>query len=289
MADLQKLSFRLFKDYSESIEPLVPELKTHLKQAGMGYTLQEYISFAIMIAIVVFAGQLPILSVVFSFVFADFLFGFLLATVATFAITAGAFYAVLQYPRLAIQGKGKDLDNSLPFAAMYLSTISGSKLPLYKTFDIFSKFIKYGEILKQVNNINEDVKIFGLDVASALERAIERSPSKSFRELLYGMLSTLRSGANMNIYLKEKAVSFIADYRRNLFEFSHALTVYVEIYLTSIVLGAIFFTVLTAIISGISGVGTNIITLQFFLIFLFMPLISIVFIYLIKSATPGGE
>ncbi len=289
MGELQKLSFRLFKDYSDPVIQFVPELKSHLKQAGMPYTTQEYVSMVITVSIVAFAVQLPVLSFAFSFFFSDFLFGFLLAALATFAITAGIFYGLLQYPRVDIQSKGKDIDNSLPFAAMYLSTISGSKLPLFKTFDIFSKFMKYGEMVKQINNINEDIKIFGLDVGTAIERAIERSPSKNLREMLYGMLSTLRSGANMNIYLKEKSANFMAEYRRQLFEFSHALTVYVEIYLTSIVLGAIFFTVLTAIISGISGAGGDVILLQFFLIFVFMPLISVVFIYLIKSATPGGE
>jgi len=289
VGDLQKASFRLFKDYTDPIIQFVPELKQTLKQAGMPYTVQEYVSMVITICIALFAVQLPIYSFVFGFMFKDFLFGFLFAAFATFALTAGIFYGILQYPRLIIQGKGKDIDNSLPFAAMYLSTISGSKLPLFKTFDIFSKFLKYGEVVRQINNINEDVKIFGLDIATALERAIERSPSKNFREVLYGMLSTLRSGANMNIYLKQKSTNFMADYRRQLYEFSHALTVYVEIYLTSIVLGAIFFTVLTAIISGISGTAQNIIMLQFFLIFVFMPLISVVFIYLVKSATPGGE
>lgn len=289
MGGLQKISFRLFKDYSDNVTPLVPDLKTNLKQAGMPYTVQEYISMVITIGVIAFAIQLPLFSFLFGFVYSDFLFGFLFAALAAFGITSIVFYGLLHYPRLIIKAKGKEVDNALPFAAMYLSTISGSKLPLYKTFDIFSKFLKYGEVVRQINNINEDIKIFGLDVATALERAIERSPSKNFREMLYGMLSTTRSGANMNIYLKEKSASFMNEYRRQLFEFSHALTVYVEIYLTSIVIGAIFFTVLTAIISGISGTGSNIIMLQFFLIFVFMPLISIVFIYMIKSATPGGE
>jgi len=289
MGELQKLSFKIFKEYSDSIVPYVPELKTELKQASMPLTVQEYISMSITLGLVVFVILLPIMSLVLGFLLSDFLFGFLLAAFLSLIVAGGTFYAALLYPKLVIQSKAKDLDDSLPFAAMYLSTISSSNLPLYKTFDVFTKFLRYGEVVKQVNAINEDIKIFGLDVATALERSIERSPSKKFREMLYGMLSTFKSGADMNIYLKEKAANFMADYRRSLYEFSHSLTVYVEIYLTSIVLGAIFFTVLTAIISGIAGGGENIIMLQFFLIFMFMPVISAAFIYMIKSATPGGE
>jgi flagellar protein FlaJ len=289
LGGLQKLSFQLFKEYSDAIVPYFPELKTELKQAGMPLTVQEYISMSITIGLAAFIVILPIFSILLGFMLSDFMFGFLLSVLLSFMLSGGTFYASLLYPKLVIQNRSKELDDSLPFASMYLSTISSSNLPLHKTFDVFTKFLKYGEVVRQVNAINEDIKIFGLDIATAIERGIERSPSKKFRELLYGMLSTFKSGANMNIYLKEKARSFMADYRRSLYEFSHSLTVYVEIYLTSIVLGAIFFTVLTAIISGIAGGGENIILLQFFLIFVLMPIISVAFIYMIKSATPGGE
>jgi len=60
--------------------------------------------------------------------------------------------------------------------------------------------------------------------------------------------------------------------------------------LTALVLGTIFFIVLTSVMSGFTGiVAQNIIFIQFFLIFLFIPLISIAFIILIKTSSPGGE
>jgi flagellar protein FlaJ len=289
LGDLQKFSFQIFKEYSDAIVPYFPELKVDLKRAEMPLTVQEFLSMSMTVSLISFVVMLPILSFIFGFILSDFLFGFLLSALVSIMITLGVFFALPQYPKIIIQGKSKEIDDSLPFAVMYLSTISSSNLPLHKSFDVFTKFLKYGEFVKQVNSINEDIKLFGLDVATALERAIERSPSKKFREMLYGMLATLKTGSNMNVYLKAKADAYMADYRRSLQEFSQALTVYVEIYLTSIVLGSIFFTVLTAIISGISGGGENIIMLQFALIFLFMPIISAAFILMIKSATPGGE
>ena len=133
--------------------------------------------------------------------------------------------------------------------------------------------------------------VFGLDVNTALERAVERSPSKLFKELIWGMLSTIRSGGDVSIYLKESAVNMVNEYRRKLYEFSHQLTIYIEVYLTSIVLGAIFFTILTSIMSGIAaGVdAASMIVMQFILIFGFIPLVSTLFIFMIKSVTPGGE
>jgi archaellum biogenesis protein FlaJ (TadC family) len=132
--------------------------------------------------------------------------------------------------------------------------------------------------------------MFGLNVYDSLEKAIDRTPSKDLRDLFWTILSTLKAGGDLHAYLNEKSKSFLADYRRRLDEFSHSLSIYLEIYLTALVLGTIFFIILTSVMSGFTGmVAENIIFVQFFLIFLFVPLISVAFIILIKSASPGGE
>ncbi|MEM7825852.1 MAG: type II secretion system F family protein, partial [Candidatus Aenigmatarchaeota archaeon] len=127
------------------------------------------------------------------------------------------------------------------------------------------------------------------DVNTALERAVERSPSKNLRELFWGLLSMNRTGGDINLFLREKAKSFMTEYRRKLYEFSHQLTMFIEIYITAIILGAVFFTILSAIFSGLTGIGSNIILLQFLIIFLFLPVVSLAFIIFIKNITPGGE
>lgn len=289
MGFYQALAFRLFNSISEKTMKYFSDVKIDLKKANFGYSLQEYLSISLLTSLLAFMVQLPILSLLFGLVFKSFLFSFVFSITLSFGTTIFVFLFILNYPKISINEKSKEIDDTLPFAALYLSTVAGSKLPLHRTFEIFSKFAAAGEMKRQINEINEDVKIFGIDINTALERAVQRSPSKNLKELLYGMLSTIRTGADLPIYLKEKSASFMAEYRRKLYEFSRSLTVYIEVYLTSIVLGAIFFTILTAIISGISGAAGNIILLQFFLVFIFLPLISMVFIFLVKSITPGGE
>ncbi len=221
--------------------------------------------------------------------FQEFLFAFITAFTISTALATFTFSIYLNYPKFQIDSRARSVDNDLPFAALYLATVGGSKLPLHKTFEVFAKYSGYGEISVEANEIVNDVKSFGLDINTALERQVERTPSKKFAELLWGMLSVIRAGADLSKYLKEKAASYMAEYRRKIYEFSHTLTLYMELYLTSIVLGSIFFTVLTAIIAGIGGGQGDIIMLQFFLIFMFLPIISVAFIFLIKASSPGGE
>jgi flagellar protein FlaJ len=283
-----RVAYKLFSGYVGSLAEYFPDLKSDLKRSRAKISVEEFISQAVLTAFIVFLVELPIFSFIFGLVFKSFLFAFFTAFTVSIFLSILFFYIYVNYPKITIKDKEKKIDRSLPFSVLYLSTIASTKLPLAKTLKIFSKFGSK-EIVEEVNSINTDVEMFGLDVNTALGRAIDRSPSKSLREVFYGILSVVRAGGDLTAFLKEKSKSMMAEHRRRLYEFAHSLTIYLEIYLVAIILGAIFVTILTAIISGISGAATGILPLQFMLIFVLIPTVSILFIYLVKSATPGGE
>ena len=128
-----------------------------------------------------------------------------------------------------------------------------------------------------------------MDVNTAIEKAADRTPSKNLKEVLWGMLSTIKSGGDLGEYLRNKTKALLDEYRRKLYEFSHSLTVYMEVYLTALVIGAIFFIILTSVMSGMAGGSVNLVFLQFIIVFFVIPLISIAFIVVVKTISPGGE
>jgi flagellar protein FlaJ len=283
-----RLSMRFFSPVGDAIAPYFSDLKGELKKTRLKTTVQEYFSIATFTSLLIFVFELPLLSFIFSLLWPDIFFNFVSAfTLSTF-LTILFFLAFINYPKVMVKERGKKIDSVLPFASLYLATMSSTKLSLNKVFDLFSKFSNFGEITNQFKSLTNDMELFGMDVNTSLERAIERTPSKNLKEILYGILSVNRSGGDLDIYLKEKAKTFIDEYRRKLYQFSQQLSFYIEIYLTSIVLGSIFFTILTAIISSISSADTgSIVVIQFLLIVVFLPLISAAFIVMIKSITPG--
>jgi len=285
-----RLAFRLFGEIGEKASTYFSDIKLDLKKSRMKISAQEYLSKAILTSFFIFLIMMPVLSFLFGIVFQSFMFSFISSITASIFISVGLFFLFLNYPKLIIKQRAKKIDAALPFASLYLSTAASSKLPIYKSFETFAKFSGYGPVSEEISLITNDMKTFGLDVNTALERGVERTPSKSFKEILWGILSTIRAGGDLAVYLKEKARNLMEDYRRRFYEYSHSLTIFIEIYLTLIVIGAIFFTILTAIISGIMlGGATDIVFMQFILIFLFIPIISIMFMYLVKNSSPGGE
>lgn len=290
MSFFSRIAFRFLSQYGETLSLFFSDLKMDLKKARMKTSSQEYMSIAMLTTFLVFLLEVPLLSYIFGFVFKTFLFSFITAFTVSVAFSTIVFLLFTKYPKTVVGSRSKNIDSSLPFASIYLSTISATKLPLDKVFKIFTRFSKYGEITEEIRQINNDVEMFGLDINTALERAVERSPSKNFKELLWGILSISTSGGDVAIYLREKAKSLMEDYRRQLTEFSKKVMLFTEIYLTAIILGAIFFIILISIFSGISsGLAGNSIIIQSLIIFLFLPLVSLFFLILVKTSTPGGE
>jgi len=290
MSFFEKMAMRYLDKYIEPHLEVFSDLKIDLKRSGMRKTLEEYLATSLLMCIILFVIELPVFSLIFSLLGLGFLFSFFMATTASVLVCSFFFLMFVNYPKFLIRDKSRSIERTLPFAGIYLATIASSRLPPHRIFEIFSKFKEYGEVSYEAKRIVADMRMFGLNVYDSLEKAIDRTPSKDLRDLFWTILSTLKAGGDLHVYLGEKSLSFLNDYRRRLDEFSQSLSIYLEIYLTALVLGTIFFIILTSVMSGFTGmVAENIIFVQFFLIFLFVPLISVAFIILIKSSTPGGE
>jgi len=289
MSLITRISMKLFHELALMLEPLFPELRDDLRMARMRISTREYIARSIFISFLVFIAEVPLLSFIFGLVFQTFLFSFIFSFTISIFLAGSFFFLSLNYPKLIAKERAKRIEKDLPFAALFLSTIAGSKLPLHRIFKIFSEFGEYGEINREISDIVRGVEAFGMDVNTSLQRAIDRAPSKSFKDLLWGLLSINRTGGEMDVFLREKAKNQMEEYRRKLYEYSRQLMLIIEIYMTSIVLGAIFFTILTAIMGGIAGGGSGLIVIQFLLIVVFIPLITFGLIFVIRSMNPGGE
>jgi flagellar protein FlaJ len=284
-----KMAMRYLSTYIEPHLSFFSDLKRDLKMSDMKKTLIEYLSTSFMTCILIFIIELPILSFIFSLLGFGIFFSLFMAFTVSIAICTLFFLFFLNYPKFSISDKSREIEKSLPFAGIYLSTIASSRLPPHKIFRIFSTFEEFGEITNESKKIVADMDMFGMNVYDSLLKAIERTPSKDLKDLFYAMISTLKSGGDLSVYLFEKAETYLNNYRRKLKEFAHTLSIFLELYLTVLVLGTIFFIILTSVMSGFTGaVAEDLIYIQFFLIFFFVPLMSGAFIVLIKSASPGG-
>ena len=280
-----EMSHRLFGGLSKQAKAYFMDVREDIQQSGIDYTLDEYISVALFTTIATFFVETVTLAFIFGIFGIEPLIAVFLSATLSVSISGVLFFFFYSYPAMITKNREKKIDKTLPFAVSYMATLSSAKLPPIFLFRTIAMFGEYGEITREAKNIVRSVDVFGMTFFSAIKGAAKKSPSKRFKDLLWGMNTVTSSGGDLTGYLSKKSDELISDYRRRIRKYSQDLSLFVEVYLTLIITGSIFFIVLSSIISAISG-GLGTILIQSFVVFILLPLLSVGFILIIKSASP---
>lgn len=279
---IREIAFKLFGkllapylDYFDSIED-------QLRATRMNISIHEYICTVFFGSTMVFIISLITGSILIPFLTFHAPFAYTLAIIVSFGAGAGAFMLIFYYPSLKGKTIKSKINHALPFTTAHMTAIASSGINPAEIFKILS--LKEGEIGKESKAIYNDVRMFGMGISAALTKAANRTPSPEFAELLWGMISIITSGGDLEEYLAEKTKGFMITYRRILEDYSQQIYLYTEIYITLIIVGTLFFIVLSSIISPLTGGGA--LFIQTFLVFVFTPLLSIGFIMLLKGLSP---
>jgi len=286
MESLVKISLSIFGYISFYLVPLFPDLQEDLKKAKYRRQAFEHISLSLFVGLIGFVASHPFTSLVFSVFLRSAIAGYMLSVLISFSIFFGSFFFSVKYPKTVAKSIAKEVDSYLPFISLNLSLLASARIPIDKAFLMLERFKLPKKVTIELNPLINDIKVFGIDITKALQRAIDRCSSENFKELLFGIYSLVKSGGDLSPYLKEKAKSYVAEYRRNLLDFSRKLGMFTQIYLMAIIISSIFFTVLLTVFGAITGIGETAVLIQMFIIVGIIPLVSLMFIFLLKSITP---
>jgi len=281
-----KFSYKFFGDFARLLGKNFSDLRDDLQRANMQYTLEEYLATSMFTTAITFVIEAALLSFIFAF-FVPIILAMVSALILSLAISGMLFFLFYTYPTAIAKNREAAIRKVLPFAVSYMSAIASGKTTPITLFKTLARFKEYGEVSKEAEDIVKDVEMFGMSISTAIRRKAKRTPSNELRELLYGMTTMTASGGDIGLYLRSKANELMNDYRRRIVKYSQDLSLLVEIYLTLIITGSIFFIVLSSVITAISG-GLDIILMQIFVVLALLPIISIGFIILVKSMSPTG-
>ncbi|MFC2142774.1 type II secretion system F family protein [Candidatus Aenigmatarchaeota archaeon] len=274
----------IFGKFTKNLSIHFLDIREDLHRANMNYTIDEYLSMAILTTVITYISEMFLLSFIFA-LFIDPILAVPLSFTLSMGLSSFIFFLFYSYPATLSRNRSNKIKKVLPFAISYLGSLASSKLPPITMFKTLATFKEYGEIAKEADTIVRNVELFGMSFSNALKRQAKRTPSAEFSDFLWGLNTISTSGGSMVTYLSQKSNEMMNDYKRRIRKYSQDLSLYVEIYLTLVITGSIFFIVLSSVITTLSG-GTGTIALQTFVVFLLLPLLSIGFIVLIKSASP---
>jgi flagellar protein FlaJ len=287
MEDIYKQAFRLFAPVTKKFSKLMPSLNVQLRKARISTPAEHWLAFCILCSVLAL-----IISFIVSFIFAlglqasltIFVIVVPLVSLCTSLVTGVLIYF---YPAIIADERKKRIENALAFGTLYLAALARAGLPLPQMFKMMSSFKEYGELSREAGKISNDIEILGLDAPEAMSRAIKNSPSPGWSELLVGLKTALTVGGDLAKYLDEKAKGFVDNYKRRLSEFGTFLSMLVEIYITLVIVGVIFFIVITSVMSSIGAVPVQLLkTLNMFVVAAGIPMLTAVFILIAKGASP---
>jgi flagellar protein FlaJ len=264
------------------------DLRPQLSKANVSVSLPEYVSMMMFTAMIVSLFTTVVIGSVWAITagITGFIYSLAMALVGAFAVMV-LFYL---YPEIRIRRRASQIKDKLPFATMYLSTLAGTGTSVPYLFKVLGEVEEYGEVTKEAKKISRDIETFNMDVNEALERAAERSPSREFKELMWGINHSMTSGSSLRVFLQERADRLMDDYRRKVEDFAEQLSLLVEMYIVVVIVGSIIFTSMSIVMSTFSANITpnTIVTVQVFSVFIGLPLISAMFVLLVSGMAPGG-
>lgn len=277
-----KSSSRMFGGLVGPYVGYFDSLKEDLRKAEMAPTIQEYLSMLLTASLIAFMAVIVVGSLFITFLIPSPVYSYTLSIIISIVAAGATFFLGTLYPPLKAKGIQKEIEKGLPFATFYMATTASSGVGPLEVFKVLS--LRKGKIGREAKKIYSNVTTLGANLTTAMQKTAQKSPSPAFADLLWGMTSVITAGGDLEAYLKSKTATLMAKYRRSLGDYAKAITLYTEIYITLIIVGSLFSIIMISIMSPMTGMST--LFLQTFLIFFFVPLVSIAFLVMLRGISP---
>jgi flagellar protein FlaJ len=184
------------------------------------------------------------------------------------------------YPKERANRKRRSIEKNLPFAMNHLSAIATSGIPPSGMFELLAEFDEYGGISREAEKVSRRVNAFGEDFTTALREVAESSPSRDWNEVLYGILSTVETGGNLENFMKEKAEEALFEFKIEKEKQIERLSTYASFYTAILIAAPVFLVTILSVMNLLSSSlgGIPIQSLMWAGIHLIIPGINLIFL-----------
>lgn len=285
----QVFAYQLIGKRIASLLPLFEDMRTSYRKAGIKIGFKAYVSFAILVFMVVSVSSLILIPSILFFILRFSLLSSLLFGVGG-SLFAGALTIILfyVYPAYRANSLKRNLDDELPFTTGYMAILAGAGVPPDMIFRSLAEIDTPLAVSGEAKTIVRDVELFGYDILSALEAASERTPSAKFKELIEGFIAAIHSGGGLTTYLRDRSRQYMKLKRIALRRFSDTLSILAEFYVALLIAGPLILVVMLAVMAMLGG-GTELLNprlLLYLLTYLGIPIGSIVFLIMLDIISP---
>jgi pilus assembly protein TadC len=258
----------------------VPALNLKLQQAGMPDTDVEFVRKTVASTFYLTTGLVISIGLLLSKLEKGLVLLLLLFPI----LFAMLFFYFLKYPEVKIMRIQREIDREIVYAGRFLVVELESGIPLYDAFR--HVVINYPTIGKYFMNIIEDIDL-GTQIDDALNRAVELTPSKNFRRVLWQIINSMTTGANVATSLNTVIEQIVREQRIQLNEYGRRLNPLAMFYMiVAVILPSIGVTMFVVLVSFLS-IKLTLSTL--IIIACMMGFVQFMFYTVVKSSRPASQ
>ena len=203
-----------------------------------------------------------------------------------FAILAFGFtrYLILSYPLYLSNVKRGKIDAALPHTVNMMLGMAKGGVSLLAMFRFVAENKQiFGDISEEFERIVVLAEGFGYDLISAIRYVADTTPSEKLKTFLENFVNVYEGGGNIVDYLMAKSDQFLTERETYYTLFFETLQVFAEIYLALFIVAPLFFLTVLVVFQMVGGGALQAFKL---LIYVFVPLGSLLIIWLVKSSIP---
>lgn len=191
---------------------------------------------------------------------------------------------ILSYPSIVAKRREGEIDMYLPHSINMMLCMSSGGISTYEIIKSLAESKDmFGELSKEFATIIKMSEFFEEDLVTSIKYVRDTTPSGKLSSFLDDFIFMIKGGGNISTFLESKSKEYIERQEVEFSSYLDFLSVMAEVYVAAFILLPLFLLIMLVVMQ-VSG--------QFMLesykimILTILPVSTLVFVYIIKSAIP---
>jgi len=282
-------SYRLLNKHIQFLYPKLSKLEKTIKHARMPIPFEVYVCSVVFFSII--AGVLGLVSgIVIALVIniQPVAFAFILPIIAGAGMAQGTFFLLQMMPQIHVKNRATRLIEELPHFIGYMATLATSGLSLEGIFKSIASENSEEEIVKDSKFITRNIDTMGMDLVTAINDLINRSPPGPYADLLEGAIITVQSGGQLKEYFIATGKVQLEEKKMSLKKSTDSLGVMAEMYTILLIVFPLMSIIMLSIMAIMSPdlAGFDLMTLMNLLTYVVVPFFGFLLLFMMDSMVP---
>ena len=282
-------SYRLLNKKIDFLYPKLGRLEKTLKQSRIPIPFEVYVCSMVFFSII--AGVIGLAAGIIISLFIDIqpaAFAFLLPVIAGAGMAQITFFILQMMPNVNIKNRASKLIDELPHFIGYMATLATSGLSLEGIFKAIAGEDTEEEIVRDAKFITRNIEVMGMDLVTAINDLIKRTPSGPYAELLEGAIITVQSGGDLKEYFIATGKVQLEEKKMALKKSTESLGVMAEMYTILLIVFPLMAIIMLSIMAIMSPslAGFDLMTLMNLMTYVMVPFFGFLLLFMMDSMVP---